>query len=91
MSIVVIGIDYDEYGEGDQDTYRGVIVKCEGKVEKIFDSGDVFLDYTSAVTWTRKKDFVTLISSNVDQFVMDGNKYTWGFYDDVETIIPNEN
>ena len=85
-----IAINYDE---GDQSTYRGVVLTLPG--------GREFTFYTRApdVAYQRAHQIAyaaqikhpgarALLSSSVDHFVMDGDRYRWTADEMIEEILP---
>lgn len=86
---MITGILNINYEEGNQESYESVSIGRFGiDGIKVFDSGDIFLDYASAVTWANKLGIYLLLSSSVDHFVQDGEGYQWATYNDIEVIVP---
>lgn len=73
------------YQEADPATYSGVEVRAEKESEKIiFNSGDATIDYWAGMTYIDlyygsfdPPRYITMGSSSIDHFVMDGGDFEW--------------
>jgi hypothetical protein len=65
----IIHIDYDE---GDQSTYRAVVVG-----DRIFQTGDPVVDFGNAAKYAHAHFEYVCLSSDCDNFVFDGDLYRW--------------
>lgn len=71
-NIAILRIDYDECR---QSSYKGLILKIDGKEIK-FNTGDPIIDWINYVLYgIEHSDLVFLHSSSVNDWFMDGDKY----------------
>ena len=63
-----------DYEDGEQSTYKALEVSVDGGEDKIFDSGDITIDYIDYIHWIAEGCTVAY-SSSWDHFFMDGDKY----------------
>ncbi|UTC29237.1 hypothetical protein BAMBUS_01550 [Brevundimonas phage vB_BpoS-Bambus] len=84
-----IAIDYDE---GDQASYRGVVLTLPGGREFTYYTRSPDVDYLRAqqVAYAgqiKHPGFRTLLSSSVDHFVMDGERFRWTDDEMIEEVV----
>ena len=71
--IMVFGINYDEET---QESYESIYLHYGTNKKKIFNSGDVIIDYIDMMIFSSDINETPLLgSSSYDNFLMDGNKY----------------
>ena len=86
-----LAIDYDE---GEQDTYRAVVLTIPGGHEFRFGTRDPAVDFKRAqmIAYAAQIKYpgaATMMSSSVDHFVMDGDRFRWNEHDEmVEIEVP---
>lgn len=84
---MVFGINYDEET---QESYESVYLYYGKNEKKLFDSGDIIVDFIDMLKFSVDINELTIGSSSFDHFIMDGDTYVGREFQGIEHIVTKD-